>query len=116
MEFQVENNNNLKLDLQAILNTKQQKELMNKIISNGGYYKDESLHSRWSVLYNAYDMVYNLNIRQMHEHYKNTAIRDSKISRVDFIIKSQKMDKLLSIAMKLYRKEFKKYICEYIEF
>ena len=78
------------------------KALLNTII-RAEHTDGDTIHMRWSVLYNAYDMMYNCDIREKHK------VRGSNKSLVAWMGYTGKLGKLLMVASKIYPHEFELY-------
>ncbi len=73
----------------------------------GDHLNGEIIHGRWTALYNVYDMMYSVNIRREHE-----ALNPS-LSKIEYIKRQGKMNKLFRIAAGLYKNEFEEAIVKY---
>lgn len=97
----------------VVLNNEATKKLLKQMVAGeSGEYTGEWIHSRWSVLYNAYDMMHLVNIRAEHDGFLYSS--GKKVSRLDFMVSTGRIQDLLVIATYLYPQEFQKYVLEVI--
>lgn len=94
------------------LSEEKQRKLIKQIVTKNGYYHGDEAHDRWTVLYNAYDIIYETDIRSDHEKYCDKYF---KVTRLEFLINTEQIDKLLHVTSRLYRKELEEYITHFIE-
>lgn len=95
------------------LRTNKQREFIKTLVTQDKTYRGEDAHARWTALYNAYDLYYDVDIRAEHEEYNKQL--GWEISRLSFMDNTKRMGRLLYVASKLYRNEFEAYIEEYME-
>ena len=95
------------------LNSEATKKLLKQMVAGeSGEYTGDVIHMRWSILYNAYDMMHMVNIRAEHDGFLYS--RGKKVSRLDFMVATGRITDLLVIAVSLYPEEFQKYVVEVI--
>lgn len=115
MEIKVNENSEISVLItkKVTLSDIHQRRLIKKVVTQNEYYKEEEAHDRWSALYNAYDMLYDCDIRSEHKEYNSN--RCCNMSRINFLISTNRISKLLCVASKLYKKEFEQYVSDYLE-
>ena len=75
-------------------------------VAGDGEFTSDWIHSRWSTLYNAYDVVYGGDVRARYKEYKENT---QKVSRVEYICQTGQLNNLVILASKLYPDEFQSY-------
>lgn len=101
----INSNGTVTVTTEVMASAKDIKALLNKMVRSDIKGNSDWIHSRWSVLYNAYDLIYGVNVRQEHIDYR------CKISILEYMNVSNKLKNLLALACNLYPNEFEEYRC-----
>lgn len=94
------------------LEEEKMRKLIKTVVTDENTYSGDLAHERWTVLYNAYDLYYGTNIRELHESYNQRI--GHKVSRLAFMISEGFFNQLFFIASKVYKNQFEIYVEDYI--
>lgn len=78
------------------------KEVLNLMV-RAEYNDGEIIHSRWSTLYNAYDMMYDCDVRKSFKAYRYDV---NMVNMLEYLARRGELTSLLMVACKIYPKEF----------
>lgn len=94
------------------LEEEKMRKLIKTIVTEEGMYTGDLAHERWTTLYNAYDLYYGGNIRELHEEYNKRV--GHPVSRLSFMIGKDLFNQLFYVASKLYKTQFEVHVEDYI--